>query len=71
VFAGDLKGTLYAVNSNSGEVLLRHSLPSSAGGGIFTYALDNKQYVAAMSGSVSGFFGGGNETVKLTILALP
>jgi alcohol dehydrogenase (cytochrome c) len=33
--------------------------------------LDNKQYVAAMSGSVSGFFGGGNETVKLTILALP
>ena len=71
VFAGDLKGTLYAVNSNSGEVLLRHSLPASAGGGIFTYALDNKQYVAAMSGSVSGFFGGGNETVKLTILALP
>jgi len=69
-FAGDLTGILYAVNTDTGEVLLRHHLKASAGGGIFTYALDAKQYVAAISGSVSGFFGGGNETVKLTVLAL-
>ena len=71
VFAGDLKGTLYAVDADSGSVLLRHQLPASAGGGIFTYALDNTEYLAAMSGSVSGFFGGGKETVKLSVLALP
>ncbi|HJW05226.1 MAG TPA: PQQ-binding-like beta-propeller repeat protein [Rhodanobacter sp.] len=71
VFAGDLKGTLYAVDADNGNVLLRRPLPASAGGGIFTYALDNKQYLTVMSGSVSGFFGGGHEPVKLTVLALP
>src|SRR5208282_3369009 len=39
VFAGDLKGTLYAVDADSGAVVLRHQLPASAGGGLFTYAL--------------------------------
>ena len=35
IFAGDLKGTLYAVNSDNGEVLLRYALGASAGGGLF------------------------------------
>jgi alcohol dehydrogenase (cytochrome c) len=71
VFAGDLKGNLYAVDSDKGQVLLRYPLTASAGGGVFTYSLENKQYLAALSGSVSAFFGGGKETVKLTVLALP
>ena len=71
VFAGDLKGNLYALDEDSGKVLLTHKLPASAGGGLFSYALDGKQYVAALSGSVSAFFGGGKETTKLTVLTLP
>lgn len=71
VFAGDLKGTLYAVNADNGNVLLRRPLPASAGGGIFTYEIDGKQYLAVISGSVSTFFGGGTEPVKLTLFALP
>lgn len=71
VFAGDLKGTLYAVDADKGTVLLRYPLAASAGGGILTYEIEDKQYLAAISGSVSAFFGGGNETVKLTLLALP
>jgi alcohol dehydrogenase (cytochrome c) len=71
VFAGDLKGNFYAIDEESGKVLLQRSLPASAGGGLFTYALDGKQYVAALSGSVSAFFGGGKETTKLTVLTLP
>jgi alcohol dehydrogenase (cytochrome c) len=71
VFSGDLKGNLYAVDVDSGKVLLRYALPGSAGGGLFTYALDQRQYVAVVSGSVSAFFGGGKDTVKLTVLALP
>jgi alcohol dehydrogenase (cytochrome c) len=70
IFTGDLKGTLYAVNADDGTVLLRHSIGASAGGGIFSYALDGKQYVAALSGPVSAFFGGSG-TVKLSVLALP
>lgn len=71
VFAGDLKGNFYAFAADSGQELLRRPLPASAGGGLFSYALDGKQYVAALSGSVSAFFGGGHETVKLTVFDLP
>jgi alcohol dehydrogenase (cytochrome c) len=71
VFAGDLKGDFYAVKSDDGALLWRRALPASAGGGLFTYALDGKQYVAVLSGSVSAFFGGGHETTKLIVMALP
>ena len=71
VFSGDLKGNMYAIEEDTGKVLLQHTLPASAGGGLFTYALDGKQYVAALSGAVSAFFGGGKDTTKLTILSLP
>jgi alcohol dehydrogenase (cytochrome c) len=70
VFAGDLKGNLYAFDADSGKVLLQYALPGSAGGGIFTYAVNQRQYLAALSGAVSAFFGGGKDTVKLTVLAL-
>ena len=71
IFAGDLRGNLYAINSSDGTILLRHSLGASSGGGLFSYALNGKQYVAAVSGPVSVFFGGGQGTAKLTVLALP
>ncbi len=71
IFAGDLKGTLYVVNSDDGSVLLRYPMGSSVGGGLLTYAEGGKQYVAALSGPVSAFFPGGAGTTKLTVLALP
>ena len=71
VFAGDLKGDFYALNADNGAVLLHRALPASAGGGLFSYALEGRQYVATLSGSVSAFFGGGAETTKLIVMALP
>jgi alcohol dehydrogenase (cytochrome c) len=71
VFGGDLGGTLYAVDADTGAVLLRHPMGASAGGGLISYGLDGKQYVAVVSGPVSPFFGGGKGTAKLTLLALP
>jgi alcohol dehydrogenase (cytochrome c) len=71
VLAGDLKGNLFAVDVHDGAVLLRYPLGASAGGGLFTYSLGGRQYVAAVSGPVSAFFGGGTGTAKLTLLALP
>lgn len=70
VFAGDLKGALYVLDSNDGRILVTRTLGASAGGGIFSYEADGKQYVAAVSGPVSGFFGGSGQT-KLTLFALP
>ena len=70
IFAGDLKGNLYAVSADDGSVLWRHSLGASAGGGLFSYALGGKQYVAAVFGPVSVFFGGGIGTAKLAVFTL-
>jgi alcohol dehydrogenase (cytochrome c) len=71
VFAGDLKGTLYVVNGADGKILLQHPLGSSAGGGMISYGLDGKQYLAAVAGKVSAFFPGGTGTTKLVVLTLP
>jgi glucose dehydrogenase len=70
IFTTDLKGTLYALNSDDGTVLLEHSFSTSAGGGLITYMIDGRQYVAAVSGPISVFFGGAGKT-KLTLFALP
>jgi len=71
VFAGDLAGTLYAVDTRSGAVLLRQALGGSLGGGLFTYELGRRQYVAALHGPVSASFGSGKGNTKLTLLTLP
>ncbi len=39
-------------------MLYRFNTGGSIGGGVITYALDGKQYVATTSGTVSAFFGG-------------
>jgi hypothetical protein len=49
----------------TGDVLLTRP------GGLITYSLVGKQFVAAVSGPVSAFFGGGTGTAQLTLLALP
>ncbi len=77
IFAGDLRGTLYAVKADDGTVLLRHPLPSSVSGGLLTYSVNAKQYVAALSGFVSAFFKGYRHSqtnpagIALSALAAP
>jgi alcohol dehydrogenase (cytochrome c) len=70
IFAADLKGTLYALSAETGKPLFEQSIGSSAGGGIISYQLDDKQMVAAVSGPISVFFGGSG-TTNLTIFSLP
>jgi alcohol dehydrogenase (cytochrome c) len=58
LFTGDLNNDFLALDAKTGEVLYRFNTGGSIGGGVITYALDGKQYVAATSGTVSAFFGG-------------
>jgi alcohol dehydrogenase (cytochrome c) len=58
LFTGDLNNDFLALDAKTGEVLYRFNTGGSIGGGVITYALDDKQYVAATSGTVSAFFGG-------------
>lgn len=53
VFTGDGGGNLYALDAKSGKVLLKYSSGGSMAGGVITYAVNRRQYVAFTSGNVS------------------
>lgn len=50
VFTGDLEGNLLAFDSASGKVLLTTKTGGPIGGGISTYAINGKEYVAVAAG---------------------
>ena len=58
LFTGDLNNDFLVLDTKTGDVLYRFNTGGSIGGGVVSYALDGKQYVAATSGTVSAFFGG-------------
>lgn len=70
LFTGDLDNNFLAIDAASGKTLYKFNTGGSVGGGVLSYALGGKQYVATTSGVVSGFFGGtGNATI--VVFALP
>ncbi len=56
VLTGELSGDFLALDAHSGAVLYRFNTGGAIGGGIVTYQLDGKQYVAVTSGKPSGFW---------------
>ena len=61
VMTGELSGNLLILNANSGEVL--NSIPTGApvGGGIVTYEVEGKQFIATSSGNAMMTFRTGDE----------
>jgi alcohol dehydrogenase (cytochrome c) len=53
LFTGDVDGRFYAFDKATGAVLLREQMGGSIAGGIVTYAVGGKQYVATTAGNVS------------------
>jgi alcohol dehydrogenase (cytochrome c) len=70
LFTGDLNNDFLVIDAHEGSTLYRFNTGGSIGGGVITYALDGKQYVATTSGVVSGFFGG-TGTSAVIVFALP
>jgi alcohol dehydrogenase (cytochrome c) len=56
IFAGELTGDLLALDAATGVVLNRLPVGGPLGAGIVTYTVDGRQYVAAASGTPSGFW---------------
>lgn len=69
-FAGDTGGTLLALDSASGKVLLSKKMDGALGGGIITYAVKGKQYVAATTGNISRLTFGGDGNPSLVVFGL-
>ncbi len=53
LFTGDLGGMFYAFNKNTGQLLHRINVGGAIAGGVISYVVDNKQYVATTSGNIS------------------
>ena len=64
VMTGELSGNLLILNANSGEVL--NSIPTGApvGGGIVTYEVEGKQFIATSSGNAMMTFRTGDEVER-------
>ena len=53
VFTGDTAGYFLVFNATTGDVLYRFNTGGVLGGGVATYSVKGKQYVAVMSGNTS------------------
>lgn len=72
VFTGELTGDFLTLDARTGDVLYRFNTGGPMGGGIATYATGSRQYVAAASGSPSGFWVDRNPgSPTIFVFALP
>ena len=71
VFAGELTGDLIALNARTGKVLYRFNVGGPMNGGLVTYAINGKQYVAAVTGSASGFWRAAPGSSTIIVFSLP
>jgi alcohol dehydrogenase (cytochrome c) len=53
LFTGDLGGTFYAFDKSNGNVLFTGNAGGAIAGGVLTYMVGGKQYVATTSGNIS------------------
>ena len=70
LFTGDLNNDFLVIDTRNGKTLYRFNTGGSIGGGVISYQVGAKQYVATTSGVVSGFFGGSG-TSAVIVFALP
>ncbi len=52
-FAGDLGGNFYAFDSANGDILFQKDMGGAMAGGVVTYEIAGKQYVALAAGNIS------------------
>jgi alcohol dehydrogenase (cytochrome c) len=70
LFTGDLNNDFLVLDAANGKKLYSFNTGGSIGGGVISYEVGGKQYVATTSGVVSGFFGGSG-TSAVMVFALP
>ena len=71
LFTGDLDGNLLVFDAATGKILLKKKVGGPIGGGVITYAIDGKQYLAIATGVNNGLFKTGLGQSSLVIYSLP
>ena len=71
IFTGELTGDFLTLDARTGKELYRFNTGGPMNGGVVTYAVNGKQYVAAASGSASGFWRASPGSSTIIIFSLP
>lgn len=71
VFTGQLTGEAVALDLRDGKVLWRDRTNNAIGGGVVTYAVGGKQYVAVAAGLHAANWPAPAETNRIVVYALP
>ncbi len=72
IFAGELTGDFLALSADTGEILFRFHTGGPIGGGLVSYAVEGRQYVAVASGRPSSFWWGDNPgSGTIVVFTLP
>ena len=70
VFCADAIGDVRAFASVSGKLLWKYRIGRPCGGGIVTYAVNGRQYLAIVAGPISGIWPGMTSTAEVVIFRL-
>jgi alcohol dehydrogenase (cytochrome c) len=70
VFAGDMDKHAYAFDAANGNIVWRGDLPGAPGGGVVTYMVEGKQYVAFVTGTRSNIFPVSPASAKIVVFGL-
>ncbi len=69
-FTGDMAGNILVFESKSGKLLFKDHTPGSIAGGVITYEVNGKQYVAATSGNISRLTWGAQGVPAIVVYSL-
>jgi alcohol dehydrogenase (cytochrome c) len=71
VFTGDLDGYFLALDARTGDTLYRFNTGGAMAGGVSTYSVDGRQYVAVASGNSSRSTWATRGAATVVVFALP
>ena len=71
VFTGELEGDFLALDANDGRVLYRFNTGGRLNGGISTYEIDNRQYIAVAAGNATAFWRVPPAASTIVVFGLP
>ena len=71
VFTGEITGDFLVLDGRTGKELYRFNTGGPINGGVITYAVNGKQYVAVMSGNATSFWQARPGSSTAIVFALP
>jgi alcohol dehydrogenase (cytochrome c) len=71
VFTGELTGDFMTLDAKSGDVLYRFNTGGPMNGGVVSYAINGRQYVAVASGTANGFWRAAPAASTIILFAVP